>query len=102
MPDLRNRNTFFLFFLVAFVLKFMTAMFIRYLLSCTPVGYHLDDLVIRGDDYYSYNGAMENYIQTGKYYFFNGRHNVFAGRLPHYSMLYLFFRQFLNIPLANF
>jgi hypothetical protein len=102
MKSYPGKKNIILLFLLAFTVKFLSAIFIRYLLSCTPVGYHLDELVIRGDDYLSYNGAMENYIQTGHYYFFNGRHNVFAGRLPHYSLLYFIFRQFLNVPLANF
>ncbi|MGV3586328.1 MAG: hypothetical protein ACO1OF_04945 [Adhaeribacter sp.] len=89
-------------FLLAFTLKFLTAIFLRYLLSCTPIGYHLDELVIRGHDYFSYHAAMENYIQTGTYYFFNGKENVYAGRLPHFSLEYLFFRQFLSVALANF
>ncbi|KAA5548308.1 glycosyltransferase family 39 protein [Adhaeribacter rhizoryzae] len=89
-------------FLLAFTLKFLTAVFLRYLLSCAPLGYHLDELVIRGHDYFSYHAAMENYIQSGTYYFFNGKENVYAGRLPHFSLLYLFFRQFLNVAFADF
>jgi len=102
MNNLSAKKTLVLLFFVAFVVKFLTALFIRYLLNCLPITYHLDDVVIRGHDYFSYHGAMENYVQTGHYYFFNGKENVYAGRLPHYSLLYLTLRQFLNIPLANF
>jgi len=93
---------FFLLFGLAFLIKFLTAIYVRYLISCTPVDYHLDELVIAGGDYFSYNGAMENYIQTGHYYFFNEKENVYAGRLPHYSLLYLLLRQVFNVAYTNF
>ncbi|MGQ0739691.1 MAG: hypothetical protein ACT4OJ_11570 [Bacteroidota bacterium] len=45
-------------------------------------------------DHYSYMGAMENYIETGNYYFVNFRGDtVRAGRSPHYSIPYWVFRQ---------
>ena len=101
MKEFSPRLLFFLFG-IAFLVKFLTAMYIRYLIGCTPITYHLDELVIHADDYFSYHGAMENYIQTGKYYFFNGRENVFAGRLPHYSIPYYLLRQVLNVAYTNF
>jgi len=92
----------FLWFGLAFLVKFLTAIYVRYLIGCTPVGYHLDELVIAGGDYFSYNNAMENYLQTGNYYFDNGVEKVYAGRLPHYSLIYLLLRQVFNIAYTNF
>jgi len=92
----------FVLFGLAFLVKFLTAIYVRYLIGCTPVGYHLDELVIAGGDYFSYNGAMENYIQSGEYFFFNGKENVYAGRLPHYSLIYWLLRQVFSIAYANF
>jgi len=93
---------FFLLFGFAFLIKFLTALYVRYLIGCAPVGYHLDEMVIAGGDYFSYNGAMENYIQTGSYYFFNGKENMYAGRLPHYSIPYFLLRQVFNVAYTNF
>jgi len=101
MKELSPRLLLFLFG-IAFLVKFLTAMYIRYLIGCTPIDHHLDELVVHADDYFSYHGAMENYIQTGKYYFFNGRENVYAGRLPHYSIPYYLLRQVLNVAYTNF
>jgi hypothetical protein len=51
---------------------------------------------VASGDTHSYTGAMENYIQTGSYHFYNGKNNVYAGRLPHYSAPYFVFRWFTD------
>ncbi|ANE52447.1 hypothetical protein [Flavisolibacter tropicus] len=49
-------------------------------------------------DYFSYIGAMENYISQGLYYFNNNNGDkVFAGRMPHYSIPYYLLRQIFSI-----
>lgn len=47
-------------------------------------------------DSFSYTPAIDNYIEQGEYYFYNGSRKVYAGRMPHYSIPYYVFRQFLS------
>lgn len=47
-------------------------------------------------DSFSYTPAMDNYIEHGEYYFYNGSRKVYAGRMPHYAIPYYVFRQFLS------
>lgn len=48
-------------------------------------------------DHHSYVGAMEHYITHDEYSFINSRgDNILAGRLPHYSLPYLLFRQLMG------
>ncbi len=89
------RNVF-LLFVVIFLIKICTGYYLHYLATCERPEIKISTLAIAGGDTFSYTGAMENYFNTGKYYFFNGKENVYAGRMPHYSIPYYFFRLFLN------
>ncbi|SKC43784.1 hypothetical protein [Ohtaekwangia koreensis] len=98
LPDIKKyRLHLFVFILV--IKLFQTGYFI-YLTKCSNPEIEIGDITFASGDTFSYTGAMENYNQTGSYYFYNGKENVYAGRLPHYSIPYLLFRQFASQPLA--
>ena len=85
-------------YLIIFILfiKGCQAYYFIYLTQCNNPEIKLSDLAFASGDTFSYTGAMENFIEKGSYFFFNGKENVYAGRLPHYSLPYLFFRTFLD------
>jgi hypothetical protein len=61
----------------------------------------IGNLSFASGDYKSYIGAMEKYIQHGKYYFLNDAGDtVVAGRAPHYAIPYWIARQFAHEPIA--
>lgn len=55
----------------------------------------------RAGDTEAYIGSMENYIQHGEYYFFNGEEKIYASRLPHYSIPYFFLRFFFSKSISS-
>lgn len=48
----------------------------------------------------SYLEPIENWLRDGQYYWFNGERRVYAGRTPHYGLVYLSLRLFWPFPLA--
>ncbi len=91
----------YLLFLLIFLFKLLQAYYFSKLTECANPERALGVLAISSGDTFSYTGAMENYVQAGAYFFDNGREKVHAGRLPHYSLPYWFFRQFLS-PSASY
>lgn len=79
-------------FLMFFTLKCTQAWYLYHLTVCKDPQIALSSFSLSSGDTFSYTGAMENYITHGDYYFFNGKNNVYAGRLPHYSIPYYMFR----------
>jgi len=76
--------------------KFIQAFYFVYLTGCSHPENKIGNFAFASGDTFSYTGAMENYISKGTYFFFNGKENIYAGRLPHYSIPYFLFRQFLS------
>jgi Dolichyl-phosphate-mannose-protein mannosyltransferase len=83
-------------FLVVLIFKAALAWYLLYLTKCGNPEIALSDFALASGDTFSYIGAMENYISNGTYSFFNGREDVLAGRLPHYSIPYFLFRQLFS------
>jgi len=84
--------------LIAFfiVIKGIQVLHLSYLTQCSAPDRSLGIISFAAGDTFSYTGAMENYIKTGEYYFYNGKEKVYAGRMPHYAVPYYLFRQFLS------
>lgn len=51
---------------------------------------------IEGGDSFSYLGSIDNFIEEGSYYFWNGSKKVYAGRMPYYGSFYFVFRAFFE------
>lgn len=83
-------------FILIVTIKFLYAYLLAFNLGCANPETQLTKWCFSSGDTFSYTGAMENYVKTGSYFFFNGRENVYAGRLPHYSIPYFLFRQILT------
>lgn len=87
-------------FAIGFCITLTSCFYLSDLTECSNPDRALGDLAISSGDTFSYTGAMENYIQTGEYFFFNGERKVFAGRMPHYSAPYWLFRQVFDTKKA--
>jgi len=84
------------YLVVTVVVKICYAFYLSFLLRCADPQLSPGSFAVKSGDTFSYTEAMENYIKYGRYYFYNGEEQVLAGRLPHYSVPYLFFRQIFS------
>ncbi|MFZ6665286.1 hypothetical protein [Peijinzhouia sedimentorum] len=57
---------------------------------------------IQQNDYYMFLGVVDNYFKTGVYELYEGSNEAFAGRLPGYSMPYLFLRHIFPQSISLF
>jgi len=55
---------------------------------------------VQQNDYYMFLGVVDNYFKTGVYELYEGSNEVFAGRLPGYSMPYLILRCIFPQPIS--
>lgn len=94
--DKREGGSNFFVFIAIFVIKLLMVYFFVNMLNRNE-GFILGHISLATGDMNGYTGAMENFIQEGSYYFFNGFENVYAGRLPYYCFPYFIFRQFFEI-----
>lgn len=87
-----------LLWLLACVVKFAAVL---YFVAGAPADRRKGRFSILAGDTNSYLGAIDNFIRTGSYFFWNGQEEVRAGRLPHYGLLYYLFRQFFSEQVAS-
>ena len=98
-PTITLKSGVYLFIIIS-TFKITEASYQAYLTRCSNPDRSIGVLAISSGDTFSYTGAMENYIQTGTYFFDNGKERVYAGRMPYYSLPYLLFRNFFNLAAA--
>ncbi|MEI6949514.1 hypothetical protein V9K67_20170 [Paraflavisolibacter sp. H34] len=92
-----DRKNILVAFSVVFLVKFLTVAYLGQLTFCQDPAIKGSALASIAGDSFSYIGAMENYVTKGVYFFVNSKgEQVFAGRLPHYSIPYYLFRQILS------
>lgn len=96
-----KRKLLFLIFFSALLVKGSTILYFSHLTHCANPETQLGIIATASGDTFSYTGAMENFVSHGTYYFFNGEREVFAGRLPHYSIPYWFFRLFASPSVSH-
>lgn len=86
---------------LTFVLKVLLAVYFSHLLFCqmpeNKIGYIANGV----GDTPSYMGSIDNLIDEGTYYFWNGTRRVYAGRMPHYGVPYFIFRLGFSKPVAS-
>jgi hypothetical protein len=88
-------------FLILFILKVFFAFGYCQLIFQTKSDRQIGQISYASGDYNSYIDAMENFIKKGNYYFINQvGDTVKAGRPPHFTIPYLFARQFFNRQMA--
>jgi hypothetical protein len=93
-----KKNQILFLFVIVLVLKTCIVFYLSHLAQCAAPDRALGKIAYASGDTFSYTGAMENYIQHGSYFFYNGTENIYAGRLAHYSIPYWLFRQFFDQP----
>ena len=96
-----NKRNFILLILITFVLKAGLAIYFSHLLFCqipeNKIGYIANGV----GDTPGYIGSIDNFIEEGTYYFWNGTRRVYAGRMPHYGVPYYIFRLGFSKPVAS-
>ena len=60
----------------------------------------ISNIAVQQNDYYMFLGVVDNYFKTGVYELYEGSNKVFAGRLPGYSVPYLFLRYLFPQPVS--
>lgn len=90
-----NRNHFFL--LIGLILVFRLFIFFFFQTSSNQLtpDRAVNPLGIIQNDYYMLLGPVDNYFETGVYELYKGSGEVFAGRMPGYSIPYFILRLFL-------
>lgn len=91
-----SKKIWLILFIVCFITKLTSIIYLHHLTVQTSPALRASAMAIYAGDSFSYIGAMENYIQTGEYYFQSQnilqKEKVFAGRLPHYASVYFVLR----------
>jgi len=99
MPGTKKQLLF--LFAITFVVKFALGLYFSRLATCQSPGAGLGYFALAGGDTFSYLGVMDNLLEHGEYYFWNGARNVYAGRMPYYGLPYFILRLFFDKPAAS-
>jgi len=95
-----KRVNFWLIFIITFSIKLLLAYYLVSLLVCNNLRQPIGLLAILEGDTPSYIEAIENIFQKGKYYFTYQtqlfKEEVYASRLPHYGIIFGFYRLFTD------
>jgi len=87
-------------FLLVFIIKLGTVYYLQQLTVCNNPDLKAGEISIIGGDTFAYIGAIENYIKTGEYFFYNQhptqKAKIYAGRMPYYGIPYYIFRLFFD------
>ena len=78
----------------------LKASLIIYLTQCSNPEIKLGNISFSSGDTFSYTGATENLVTHGSYYFYNGKENVYAGRTPHYGVIYFLLRLLFDMKMS--
>ncbi len=79
-----------------FAAKLALGSYFSHLTTCEVPEMRLGYIAVYDGDTFSYLGAMDNLLQQGKYFFWNGARDVYAGRMPYYGAPYFLLRLFLD------
>ncbi|WP_044212807.1 hypothetical protein [Flammeovirga sp. OC4] len=98
-----NNNKNFLLYLIFILIKIFIALYFLDLTNCNYKSLNIPSgaFYTEGGDTFSYLDPYENLITENSYHFFNGKNNVYAGRMPQYGITYYIFRHFLNIKTSS-
>ncbi len=99
MPQ--TKKQLFALFAITFTIKIALALYFSHLQVCQMPDAKFGYLALNGGDTFSYFGVMDNLLEHGEYYFYNGARNVYAGRMPYYGAPYFFLRLFFDKSAAN-
>lgn len=83
-----------IFFAATFALKLILAAYFSHLYTSQLPEYKFSTFAVRGGDTSSYLSGMDNLLESGEYFFWNGQQKVFAGRMPFYGVPYFILRLF--------
>lgn len=97
----KNKRFFILLIAFTFLLKLLLAVYFSYLGNCSHSELAVGYLAKLTGDTFSYLGPIDNFINEGSYYFWNGVRKVYAGRMPYYGAPYFLFRLFFDKSLAS-
>lgn len=99
MPQ--TKKQLFALFAITFTIKIVLAIYFSHLQVCQIPDKKFGYLALDSGDTFSYFGGMDNLLEHGEYYFWNGARNVYAGRMPYYGAPYFFFVCFSINPLLT-
>ena len=81
---------------ITFAAKLALGSYFSHLTTCETPAMRLGYIAVYDGDTFSYLGAMDNLLEQGKYFFWNGARAVYAGRMPFYGAPYFLLRLFLD------
>lgn len=79
---------------VTFAFKLALASYFSRLGDCKNPELTAGYLAKTAGDTFSYLGSIDNFIEQGEFYFWNGERKVYAGRMPYYGAPYFLLRLF--------
>lgn len=85
-----------IFFAVTFALKLVLAVYLSQLYTSQLPEYKFSRFAVLGGDTSSYLSGMDNLLESGEYFFWNGQQKVYAGRMPFYGTPYFILRLFFS------
>ncbi|MCY7375348.1 MAG: hypothetical protein LH472_05175 [Pyrinomonadaceae bacterium] len=71
------------------------------LMGCSLPELKSGSLAINTGDTFSYLSGMDNLLEDGEYFFWNGERKVYAGRMPYYGAPYFIWRLFFSPAAAK-
>lgn len=97
---------FIILFVFTFLVKLLLALYFADIGRCSAANDSLTQIFVvgkisfAGGDTFSYLEPVNNFIETNKYFVWNGKRDVFAGRMPYYGTVYFLLRLFFEKSLA--
>ncbi len=89
-----NKKHIILLIVITFVLKMGLAVYFTNLYKCQFPEQQVSVFANIVEE--TYIQPIDNLVDNGEYYIWNGSRNVYAGRMPYYGIPYYFFRQFFE------
>jgi len=95
-----NKKSFGLVILMVLLVRVIVLLYFQFTANQLQPNRVIFPLGIKQNDYYMFLGVVDNYFKTGVYELYEGSNKVFAGRLPGYSIPYLFLRYLFPQPVS--
>jgi hypothetical protein len=97
----KSKRLLVLLIVLTFLFKISLAAYFSYLGNCKNPELSIGYLAKDSGDTFAYLGPIDNLLNEGTYYFWNGVRKVYYGRMPHYGTPYFLFRLLFDKPLAS-
>lgn len=91
-----TKKQIFILLAATFAFKLVLGLYFSRLTTCETPLMRLGYIAVYDGDTFSYLGAIDNLLEQGRYFFWNGTREVYAGRMPFYGIPYFFLRLFFG------